>query len=39
MVLGKVYLSGKEGVPKAEAFASAVILILVPGSGLPSAMA
>jgi hypothetical protein len=29
MVLGKVYLSGKEGVPKAEAFASAVIEIVL----------
>jgi len=29
MVLGKVYLSGREGVPKAEAFASAVIEIVL----------
>ena len=29
MVLGKVYLSGKEGVPKAEAFASSVIEIVL----------
>ena len=29
MVLGKVYLSGKEGVPRAEAFASSVIEIVL----------
>jgi uncharacterized membrane protein YbhN (UPF0104 family) len=29
MVLGKVYLSGKEGVPRAEAFASVVIEIVL----------